>query len=103
MESNSAIIEGVIHFIGEEAKVSETSNTTKQLVVVKTDGQYTQHVPVSFINGKCGNELSNLREGDQIKITVNINGREYDNPQKGKQYFIDLSGWKVEGKSAGSF
>ncbi len=93
---NATIIVGKIHALGTEEKVSESSSVTKQNLVVVTEGERPQHIPIDFINGKCGNELAMLKAGDPIKVTCNITGREYDNPTKGKQYFLGLAGWKVE-------
>ena len=92
----NAIIEGILHFCGDEEKVSESSALTKQTAVVKTDGQYTEYIPIEFLNGKCGAELEKKYLDDRVKIHVNIKGREYKKDGEEPRYFLSLQGWKVE-------
>lgn len=73
----------------------------KRQIVIKTDAQYPQTIPVDFTQDKCG-ILDNYAVGQVVKISVNVQGSEW----QGK-YYVNLNGWKIEmgerEKSANSF
>jgi single-strand DNA-binding protein len=88
-------IEGKVKKNGPSETVG-TSSTTKAEVVVSTEEQYPQHIPVEFLNEKCRAELDKLEVGDHIKIEANVQGREWVNNDGKSVYFLSLKGWKVE-------
>lgn len=61
----------------------------KRLVVVQTDEQYAQSIPVEFTQDKT-NVLNNYSIGDLVKIGINIRGTEW----KGK-YYANIQGWNI--------
>lgn len=73
----------------------------KRLVVVKTDEQYPQTIPVEFTQDKT-NLLDNFEIGDTVKIGINLRGTEWQG-----RYFANIQGWNINKgereKSAGSF
>ena len=62
----------------------------KRLIVVETDEQYPQKVPVDFVQSKCV-LLDNFIVGESVKISVNVRGNEYNG-----KYYVSLQGWKIE-------
>jgi single-strand DNA-binding protein len=81
-------ISGILHVIQDEQQVSE--KLKKQVIVIKTDGQYPEYIPVEFVNDKI-DLLANLRTGEQTTVYFNLRGREWQS-----KYFLNASGWKVE-------
>jgi hypothetical protein len=73
----------------------------KRQIVIKTDAQYPQSIPVDFTQDKCI-VLDKYSIGQFAKISVNVQGSEW----QGK-YYVNLQGWKIENgekeKSAESF
>lgn len=67
----------------------------KRAVVVTTEEQYPQHISVSFVQDKC-DLLDNYQVGEQVKVSINLRGREWVNPQGETKYFNDIQGWRVE-------
>lgn len=67
----------------------------KRDVAIETDEQYPQKILIEFTQDKC-DLLNNYKLDDVVKIAININGREWINPQGEKKYFNSLRGWKVE-------
>lgn len=59
-------------------------------IVIQTDEQYPQSIPVQFVQDKCV-ILNNYAIGDLVKIGINIKGSEW----QGK-YYSNISGWKIE-------
>ena len=62
----------------------------KRLVVVQTDEQYPQTIPVEFTQEKT-TVLNSYKVGDLVKIGINIRGSEW----KGR-YFANINGWKID-------
>jgi translation initiation factor IF-3 len=40
--------------------------------------------------------LQNVKEGESVKIGINIRGREWTNPQGEVKYFNSITGWRLE-------
>jgi len=81
-------IQGRVIVIGETEKISETFS--KRLVVVETNEQYPQTIPIEFIKDKTGS-LDNYNIGDEVKVHINLRGREWNG-----KYFLNAQGWKIE-------
>lgn len=84
---------GKIKMVGAEQQVSPTFR--KRELVVTTDEQYPQHIMIEFVQDKC-QLLDNLQPGDGVKVSINLRGREWINPQGEAKYFNSISGWRVE-------
>lgn len=69
----------------------EGGGKTFQTIVVRTDGQYAQSVPVEF-GGKSQEYAARLREGDPIDCDFSLRGREYNG-----KWYVNLSGFKING------
>lgn len=67
-----------------------TKEFKKRLVVVQTDEQYPQTIPVEFTQDKTA-LLNNFSIGDFVKIGINLRGAEW----KGK-YYANINGWKID-------
>ena len=40
--------------------------------------------------------LDSYKEGQQVKIGINLRGREWVNPQGETKYFNSIQGWRIE-------
>ena len=40
--------------------------------------------------------LNNFQVGQQVKISINLRGREWVNPQGETKYFNSIQGWRIE-------
>ena len=67
----------------------------KREVVVTTEEQYPQHIMVEFVQDKT-DLLNNFQVGQQVKISINLRGREWTNPQGEVKYFNSIQGWRIE-------
>lgn len=67
----------------------------KRDLVVTTEEQYPQFISINFVQDKC-DLLNNYKVGDNVKVSVNLRGKEYVNPQGEIKYFNDIQGWKIE-------
>ena len=66
----------------------------KRDIVVTTDEQYPQQILVQFVQDKC-ELLNNYVVGDNVKIDINLRGREWTNPQGETVYFNTIQGWRI--------
>jgi hypothetical protein len=85
---------GKIKMLGESKNVGSGSFLKRELVVT-TDEQYPQHILVEFVQDKC-DLLNNYQVGDAVKVSINLRGREWVDPQGVTKYFNAIQGWRVE-------
>ncbi len=67
----------------------------KREVVITTEEQYPQHILVEFIQDKC-DLLNGYVVGQEVKIALNLRGREWVNPEGVSKYFNAIQGWRIE-------
>jgi len=65
----------------------------KQEFVVTTEDRYPQEIKLNCLKEKA-DLLSSYKEGDAVKVTFDIQGREWN-----ERYFVDLNAWKIEAGS----
>jgi single-stranded DNA-binding protein len=88
---------GRIKVINPEQQVSATFR--KRELVVVTDEQYPQFISINFVQDKC-DLLNAYHPGEEVKVSINLRGREWVNPQGETKYFNDIQGWRVERMAA---
>ena len=87
-------IQGSIKLIGNVQEISPTFK--KRELVVTTDEQYPQTISVEFVQDKT-DLLSKFEIGQNVKVSINLRGREWENPQtKEIKYFNSIQGWRIE-------
>jgi len=91
-------IEGKVKLVGE-TKTYGNNGFRKRELVITTDEQYPQHILVEFVQDKC-DLLNSYNAGQDVKVGINIRGREWANPQGEIKYFNSIQGWRIEGAQA---
>lgn len=86
-------VSGKIKVINREINVSVAFK--KRELVVTTDEQYPQHILIEFSQDKC-DLLNNYKVGQEVKVSINLRGREWTNPQGETKYFNQIQGWRIE-------
>lgn len=86
-------VSGKIKVINAENQVSASFKNRK--LVVTTDEQYPQHIEIVFVQDKC-DLLNSYKVGDSVKVSINLRGREWVNPQGETKYFNEVQGWRIE-------
>lgn len=71
------------------------SGFQKRELILLTQEQYPQPISIEFLQEKI-NLLDNVSEGENIKIGINIRGREWTSPQGETKYFNSITGWRLE-------
>lgn len=86
-------VHGKIKLINETQTVS--GSFKKREVVVTTDEQYPQHISIEFQQDKT-DLLSSYAVGNDVKVSINLRGRGWVNPQGEEKYFNTIVGWRIE-------
>ncbi len=79
----------------EDTKEYGNNGFRKREVVVTTEEQYPQHLAIEFVQDKT-DLLNNYSVGQNVKISINLRGREWTNPQGEVKYFNSIQGWRIE-------
>lgn len=87
-------IQGRIKQIGAVQTVG-SNGFQKREMVVTTEEQYPQPILIEFTQGNCS-LLDNLSVGQQVKVSINIRGREWTNPEGKVVYFNSIQGWRID-------
>jgi len=72
-----------------------TGNFTKRDMILLTAEQYPQPLLIEFIKDKT-ELLDKVNEGDNVKISINLRGREWVSPDGEVKYFNSITGWRIE-------
>lgn len=74
----------------QEPKSFASGFTVREFVVTVEEGRYPQDIILQCVQDKVG-LLDSLKEGQDVKVTFDIRGREYNG-----RYFNNLQAWKIE-------
>ena len=86
-------VQGKIKLVGDIQEI--TDSFSKRELVITTMEQYPQTLCVEFVQDKMS-LLDNVQEGQDVKIGINLRGREWKNPEGKIKYFTSLQGWRIE-------
>lgn len=75
--------------------IQVSASFKKSELVVTTDEQYPQHILIEFAQDKC-DLVDPYQIGESVKVSINLRGREWVNPQGETKYFNSIQGWKIE-------
>ncbi|MAP53654.1 DUF3127 domain-containing protein [Altibacter sp.] len=87
-------VQGKIKMI-DDTKTYGNNGFRKRELVITTEEQYPQHIMIEFVQDKT-DLLNNFQVGQNVKVSINLRGREWTNPQGEVKYFNSIQGWRVE-------
>lgn len=87
-------VQGKIKLVGE-TKEFGNNGFRKREIVITTDEQYPQDIMIEFVQDKC-DLLDKFQVGQDVKIGINLRGREWTSPQGEVKYFNSIQGWRIE-------
>ena len=88
-------VKGKVYLIADEQVISDKFK--KREIVIETNDQYPQFIPVQFTQDKCG-LLDAFRVGETVEININLRGNKY-NKDGTDRFFLSLDGWKISQSS----
>ena len=90
---------GKIKVLGNTMQVSD--KFAKRELVVTTDEQYPQHILIEFAQDKVA-LLDNYKINDEVKVSINLRGREWVNKEGESKWFNSIQGWRIDKADAPS-
>ncbi len=87
-------LQGKVILIGKTESFGSNGFRKRELVV-ETEEQYKQKILVEFVQDKC-DILNNYAIGQDVKVSINLRGREWVNPDGVAKYFNSIQGWRIE-------
>ncbi len=93
-------VQGKVKLIGA-TQTFGSNGFRKREIVVTTEEQYPQHIMIEFVQDKT-DLLDNYQVGQDVKVNINLRGREWVNPQGETKYFNSIQGWRIEAVQAGA-
>lgn len=87
-------VSGKIKVLGD-VKTFGDNGFRKREVVITTQEQYPQHLLIEFVQDRC-ELLDSFNVGENVKISINLRGREWENPEGDVKYFNSIHGWRIE-------
>ena len=79
----------------DETKTFGSNGFRKREMVITTNEQYPQMILIEFVQDKC-DLLNSYNVDDEVKVSINLRGREWINPKGEAVYFNSVQGWRVE-------
>ncbi len=87
-------ITGRLHTLFESKKISDRME--KREFVVETDDKYPQVLLIEAVNDKI-TQLNGMRVGDEIKVSINLRGREWKDKKTGEpRFYNSIDAWRIE-------
>ncbi|MFK5880370.1 MAG: DUF3127 domain-containing protein [Flavobacteriaceae bacterium] len=87
-------VTGKIKLINE-TQTFGASGFRKRELVITTNEQYPQMLMIEFVQDKC-DMLNSYAVGQDVKVAINLRGREWINPEGVAKYFNSIQGWRIE-------
>ena len=79
----------------EETQTFGEKGFRKRGLVVTTDDQYPQMIMIEFVQDKV-DLLDSYKLGQDVKVSINLRGREWINKEGEAKYFNSIQGWRIE-------
>lgn len=86
-------VKGTLHSKQDTKQVSE--KFSKREFIIKTDGQYPEHILCQVTNDKC-NLLESVEVGTQLTAHVNLKGRLWTGNDGIEKCFNTIDVWKLD-------
>lgn len=90
--------QGVVEEVGQVQNIGTNGFTKRDLIVdndIDSENRYPNPVKFSFKRMNCA-LLDPIRKGDRVRVRFAIDGRRWDGGSRGVQYFVDLTGVKID-------
>ena len=82
-------VSGKVVSVGQTESVGQ-NGFTKRLLVIETNEQYPQKLPIDFVKDKTS-LLDQIKIDQDVKIQINLRGSEHNG-----RWYAQIQGWKVD-------
>lgn len=85
---------GILHKKNDTVTVSEKFKKREFVLQTEAGSPYPQFINIQLSQDKT-ELLDKFNVGEELTVSINIKGREYNNPTKGLQYFNSIEAWRI--------
>ena len=86
----------LLQILPRQSGTGKNGPWVKQDFVIETPGEYPRKVCISAWGDRAA-EIEGLNEGDEIRVNVNIESREFN-----ERWYTDVKAWKIEKSTVGN-
>lgn len=91
----SIVLSGrLLNILPKQSGTGKNGPWVKQDFVIETPGEYPRKICISAWGDKA-DEITSYKEGDEVKVNVNIESREFND-----RWYTDVKAWRIERESA---
>ncbi|MFO7923761.1 MAG: DUF3127 domain-containing protein [Bacteroidales bacterium] len=92
----SVVITGkLLQILPRQNGTGKNGPWVKQDFIIETPGEFSRKICISAWGDKAG-DIDGLKEGDELKVSVNIESREFN-----ERWYTDVKAWRIEKTAAG--
>lgn len=93
-------VTGILKLKYDTQQVSDKFKKRDFVLTIEPTSPYPQHVTMQLTQDKVS-LIDNFNVGEEMKVSFNLRGREWNSPQGETKYFNTIDAWRVEKASAG--
>ena len=94
-------VTGKVKLVKETEVISEKFQKRELILTDNSNEKYPQHLCIQFTQ-KNVDILDGLKTNEEIKVHINLRGREWTSPKGEVRYFNTIEGWRIENINTGS-
>lgn len=88
-------ITGTLKQKGNTQQVSDKFSKREFVLTIDATTSYPQYISLQLTQDKCS-QLDSFNVGDEMKVSFNLRGREWNSPDGVLKYFNSLEAWRIE-------
>lgn len=88
-------VNGILKLKMETQQVSDKFKKRDFVLTIEPSSPYPQHISVQLTQDKTS-LIDNFNAGDELKVSINLRGREWTSPQGEIKYFNTIEAWRIE-------
>ena len=92
-------VTGILKLKYDTQQVSDKFKKRDFVLTIEPTSPYPQHVTMQLTQDKVS-LIDNFNVGEEMKVSFNLRGREWNSPQGETKYFNTIDAWRVEKASA---
>lgn len=93
-------VTGILKVKYDTQQVSDKFKKRDFVLTIEATSPYPQHVTMQLTQDKVS-LIDNFNVGEEMKVSFNLRGREWNSPQGETKYFNTIDAWRVEKATAG--
>jgi hypothetical protein len=88
-------VNGILKLKMETTQVSDKFKKREFILTIDATSPYPQHVNFQLTQDKTS-LIDNFNVGEELKVSFNLRGREWQSPQGEVKYFNTIDAWRIE-------